>query len=169
MSPTGYWTFFCTPERWNIDGFLGSGKTKARYQIQINQQEHIAPGQFGIISVLDDNRKNIHPWYYTKPNLNRGIYAVLEITSYYSIDPDLNKPDEFNYPYYSGGKKIDPTKPTVEVLFRKDLMQHPLYTDDLRSDILINNHPLLLTGRRGISCSVLEKATFDRILEIAKV
>ncbi len=161
--PTGYWTFFCTPERWDIEGFINSAETKTRYKIQKNQKDYFGRKQYGIISVLNDNRKNISPWFYAKQPLKRGIYAIVEILSDKAILGESYF-DNYSYPEEDNGQKSY----TVEILFRKELLFSPLYTKNI-SDDLIENHKWLLKGKQGISASVLQKETFERILEIGNV
>ncbi len=168
--PTGYWTFFCTPERWNIDKFLASTETTTRYRIQKNQKDYFKPKQYGIISVLDDKRKNIHPWYPVERKLERGIYAIVEIIS---EKAEFGKSTfDKGYSYIHDKNDLyenDRSDYSVEILFRKDLSFSPLYTKDLLSEELITNHKLLLKGKQGISASVLQQEAFERILTLGNV
>jgi hypothetical protein len=54
--PTGYWTFFCNPAKWQIDEFLATGREDDDYQITTWQADWFRPGQLGVVRVGVDNR-----------------------------------------------------------------------------------------------------------------
>ncbi|MCY7895644.1 DUF3427 domain-containing protein [Bacillus spizizenii] len=121
IKPTGFWTFFCNPKVWAIDDFLSSNQIEDTFSITSWQKEWFKEGQQGIIRVGHDNRNK--KMLNGKPKLNRGIYAVVEITGkpIYSSDKDENyyyeESDHFNY--------------RVPVRYIKNLLHSPILLEDL--------------------------------------
>jgi hypothetical protein len=48
--PTGYWTFFCNPARWQIDKFLERNIEHDDCTIADQQASWFKPGQLGLVS-----------------------------------------------------------------------------------------------------------------------
>ncbi|WP_186311357.1 HNH endonuclease [Bacillus toyonensis] len=77
VKPTGFWTFFCNPQKWAIDDFLMSGEIYDTFSITEWQKNWFKKGQLGIIRVGRDRRTLEQ--LRGKPRLNSGVYAVVEI------------------------------------------------------------------------------------------
>lgn len=77
VKPTGFWTFFCNPQKWAIDDFLMSGEIYDTFSITEWQKNWFKKGQLGIIRVGRDRRTLEQ--LRGKPWLNSGVYAVVEI------------------------------------------------------------------------------------------
>src|SRR5262245_22865799 len=77
VEPTGFWTFFCNPSKWDIDLFLAHGHEYGDYHITPWQAKYFRSGQFGVIRVGKDtrNRKTLAG----RERLEAGVYAVVEI------------------------------------------------------------------------------------------
>lgn len=75
--PTGYWTFFCNPNKWAIDEFLLSGQTIDSFSITSWQKDWFEEGQIGVIRVGHDQRTKSQ--LQGRPRMGRGIYAIVQI------------------------------------------------------------------------------------------
>jgi len=56
VSYTGYWTFFCAPKTWAIDGFLATNNEYNTYRVNKTYKDLVKPGQIAVIRVGIDNR-----------------------------------------------------------------------------------------------------------------
>jgi hypothetical protein len=74
---TGYWTFFCSPAKWQIDRFLSTNIERDNYMIADWQSSYFAPGQVGVIRVGIDNRTKKQLG--SNEKLLPGVYAIVEI------------------------------------------------------------------------------------------
>ncbi|MEG7379698.1 DUF3427 domain-containing protein [Bacillus subtilis] len=154
LKPTGFWTFFCNPKVWAIDDFLSSNQIEDTFSITSWQKEWFNEGQQGIIRVGHDNRNK--EMLNGKPKLNRGIYAVVEITGkpVYSSDKDENyyyeENDHFNY--------------RVPVRYIKNLLNSPILLEDL--DFENDEYDKYLIKGFQASSMPLNPKTFTKITSL---
>lgn len=74
---TGYWLFICNTRIWEADRFLETGEADLLYKIRESHKSSIQVGQRGLLRVGDDRRSKRD--LAGRPQLKKGIYAVLEI------------------------------------------------------------------------------------------
>lgn len=86
---TGYWTFFCNPQIWEIDKFLATNVEYDTYQVNGWYKDNINPGQLGVIRVGNDNRSKEQLG--ERKKLSSGIYAVVEILDTPKISTELSE------------------------------------------------------------------------------
>lgn len=58
VQPTGYWTFFCNPAKWEIDEFLKTNTEIDTFAISNFHKDYFKAGQWGVIRVGIDKRSN---------------------------------------------------------------------------------------------------------------
>jgi hypothetical protein len=77
VHPTGYWTFFCNPAKWEADRFLSGGMKSGSFLITDWQSEWFQPGQQGVLRIGTDQRTS--EVRKGRPRLEPGIYANFEV------------------------------------------------------------------------------------------
>ncbi len=120
VEPTGFWTFFCNPQKWAIDDFLSSNKVEDTFSITSWQKDWFKQGQLGIIRVGHDyrNKEQLNG----KSKLQHGIYAVVEVTGepIYSSERDEHYYEESNQENYR-----------VPVRYIRNLLNNPVLPEVL--------------------------------------
>ncbi|PEM90667.1 HNH endonuclease [Bacillus toyonensis] len=120
VKPTGFWTFFCNPQKWAIDDFLASNKVEDTFSITGWQRGWFKKGQLGVIRVGHDyrNKEQLNG----KPKLKRGIYAVVEVIGepIYSSERDGHYYEESDQETYR-----------VPVKYIRNLLNRPVLLEDL--------------------------------------
>lgn len=152
--PTGYCTFFCSPEKWAIDDFLMSGKVYDTFSITEWQKDWFRTGQLGVIRVGYDNRKK--SVLDGKSKLARGIYAVVEVVG----KPILSASRDGHWLEENEGEKL---RYRVPIKYLNNL----LYTPILLEEIDVPNlkvDTFILDGFQGSSYP-LDPQTFNLIIE----
>ncbi|HDR4695882.1 EVE domain-containing protein [Bacillus cereus] len=120
VQPTGFWTFFCNPQKWAIDDFLASNKVEDTFSITRWQKDWFKEGQLGVIRVGHDNRNKAQ--LNGKSKLKRGIYAVVEVIGepIYSSEGDEHYYEKSNKKHYR-----------VPVRYIRNLLNNPVLLEDL--------------------------------------
>lgn len=57
LKPTGYWTFFCNPAKWENDRFLKTNTKIDTFTISDYHKDFFKIGQWGLIRVGIDKRR----------------------------------------------------------------------------------------------------------------
>lgn len=155
VKPTGYWTFFVNPKKWEIDLSLGQYPQWGSSLINEFHTEFFQPGQLAVVRVGVDRRslKTLAG----RPRLESGIYAIYEISSYPRSRVDagdywLNPPDDVT------------SRLSVDVRIVQNLIDQPLLLENLARDPKITDK-YLLNGFQASSMP-LEPGTFKRIIEL---
>jgi len=153
---TGYWTFFCNPAKWEIDKFLSTNTEYDNYQVNDWYEDHIKPGQLGVVRVGVDSRNKKQLGNRSK--LSSGIYAIVEILDnpHMSID---------NSVFYLNEEDQKQIKLRVNLRYLKNLLTRPLLLNKLKSNTIVNQDEYLINGFQR-STMPLKKATFDEIINI---
>ena len=153
---TGYWTFFCNPQKWEIDKFLETDEIYDTYRINDWYTEHVKAGQLAVIKVGVDDR--------TKKELNGrkkllpGIYAVVEILH----EPKLMKEKS---DFYLDEKEKKQDKLRVTIKYLKNLRHSPLLIGKLKANSIINQDKFLINGFQRSSMP-LRKDVFEEITSL---
>lgn len=154
---TGYWTFFCSPAKWEIDKFLSSNIEYDTYQVTKWQKDYFQVGQLGVIRVGIDKR--------TKTQLDGsfrlqpGIYGIVEILS--KAHPRAEKSGKFWLKWSDKELK----NPVGDIRYLKNLLNRPLLLKDIENDDAIKLDKYLISGFQASSMPLQER-TFKRILEL---
>ena len=136
IKPTGYWTFYCNPAKWEIDEFLRSGKKYDNYLVTPWQAAWFRPGQFGVVRVGVDKRSSSQLG--SRKRLKSGIYAIVQVLS------TARDPAESDFEYESDiywlgdsmreGRKVVDLKYVINLLDRplliKEIEKSPSFADD---------------------------------------
>jgi hypothetical protein len=85
VRPTGYWTFFCNPARWDVASFLAGRPTFDTYMITSWQSKWFRPGQMGLLKVGIDSRRTDKR--VGGRRLESGVYAIVEVASEPAVMP----------------------------------------------------------------------------------
>src|SRR6218665_1820925 len=115
--PTTYWTFFCNPNKWEIDKFLSTNIEYDTYRVNDWYRNETMPGQLGIIRVgLDKrNKKTLQG----RQKLRAGIYAIVEVISFPEITNEVSG-------FYIDEKENGQEKLRVKIRYLKNLLNKPL-------------------------------------------
>ncbi|WLR60154.1 DUF3427 domain-containing protein [Guptibacillus hwajinpoensis] len=132
IEPTGFWTFFCNPKKWAIDDFLSKNIVEDSFSITPWQKDWFKKGQLGVIRVGHDYRNNNQ--LEGKKKLQRGIYAIVEVTGPPFISADI---DEH---YYEDTNQINYRVP---IKYRLNLLKEPILLDEFDSHEVIYDKYLL--------------------------
>jgi hypothetical protein len=138
--PTGYWTFFCNPARWEIDEFLLSGEKFDNYLVTPWQAEWFRPGQFGIVRVGIDKRSEKQ--LRGKKRLQIGVYAIVQILSTAKVPTEKDYENESDL--YWMDKWVRKGRKIVNLQYIKNLLERPLLIREIKKsksfadDYLIN-------------------------------
>jgi len=121
--PTGYWTFFCNPQKWRIDDFLLSGEIYDTFSIANHHKDYFEKGQLGVIRVGRDRRSKKQ--LAGKPRLNPGIYAIVEILD----KPQLMKSTKNDY--WENIEDSEKIRYRVPIKYVKNLIRTPILLEEL--------------------------------------
>ena len=158
ITPTGYWTFFCNPAKWEIDEFLLSGEKYDNYLVTPWQAAWFRPGQFGVVRVGVDTRSKKQLG--NKKRLQSGIYAVVQVIS---IAREPTKSDyEYESDVYWLGDSVRQGRKVVELKYVLNLLDRPLLIRDIKkSQSYADNY--LINGFQA-STMPLRKMVFNAII-----
>jgi hypothetical protein len=153
---TGYWTFFCNPQKWYIDEFILSGKIEDTFAVSEYHKNEFKSGQLGVIRVGHDQRTKQQ--LAGKKKLDRGIYAVVEILG----SAELMKGTEKEY--WEEESDADIVRYRVPIRYIKTLLREPILLDNL--DLSAEEYDkYLIEGQQGSSMP-LNRQTFQKIVDI---
>jgi len=156
--PTGYWTFFCNPAKWEIDEFLLSGKEYDNYLVTPWQEKWFRPGQFGIVRVGVDKRSEKQLG--GKKRLQSGVYAIVEIMG---IAREFNEKDiENQSDAYWIGDEVREGRKVVDLKYITNLIERPLLIKEIKKSKSFADEYI----RNGFQASTmpLRAAVFDAIV-----
>ncbi|MFC1572814.1 HNH endonuclease [Candidatus Eisenbacteria bacterium] len=157
-TPTGYWTFFCNPAKWEIDRFLATGRTRDHYSITDWQAEWFAPGQLGVIRVgIDRRSKKVLAG---RARLRPGVYAIVHVLEH---PRERGRTDE---EFWVSRETPDPTGLVVEVEYVRTLLDSPIHLAALEGEGIEDRY--LLEGFQAASMP-LTASSFRRVRELARV
>lgn len=126
--PTGYWTFFCNPAKWEIDEFLLSGKKYDNYLVARWQEAWFKPGQFGVVRVGVDTRSVNQ--LKGKIRLQSGVYAIVQVMS---MARELTESDyENESDVYWIGASMREGRKVVDLKYVTNLIERPLLISDIK-------------------------------------
>jgi hypothetical protein len=156
--PTGYWTFFCNPARWEIDEFLLSGEKFDNYLVTPWQAEWFRPGQFGIVRVGVDKRSKKQ--LRGKKRLEGGVYAIVQILSTAKVPTEKDYDNESDL--YWMGKWVRAGRKIVNLKYVKNLIERPLLIREIqKSKSFADDY--LIDGFEGSTMPLLA-SVFDAIV-----
>lgn len=150
---TRYWTFFCNPAKWEIDGFLSSNEKYDTFTVTDWQKDWFQKGQLGVIRVGVDRRTREQ--LMGKSKLKPGIYAVVEILSVatYRIEP---KPQ-----YWLERGEQTRERYRVDIKIIRNLIDNPVLLEEIKlAPIQVDKH--LIEGFQASSMP-LDSSTFEWI------
>ncbi len=159
IKPTGYWTFYCNPVKWQIDEFLLSGKKYDNYLVTPWQAAWFRPGQFGVVRVgVDTRSKNLLG---SKKRLQSGIYAIVQVLSIAREPTDSDYEDESDI--YWLGASVREGRKIVDLKYAMNLLDRPLLIRDIKkSQSFADNY--LINGFQA-STMPLRNAVFNAIVD----
>lgn len=155
LQPTGYWTFFCNPAKWEIDKFLASGANTGGFLVTDWQADWFEPGQRGVMRVGTDQRSQ--EARRGRPRLRPGVYAIVDVTSEARPWTDGDRHWLVKPPGKGARQRVD-------IRYGINLLQNPLLISDLRGLPGVND-PYLLNGFQA-STMPLEPATFRQVMAL---
>lgn len=151
-----YWLFNCNPKIWEIDEFLNSGTIYSTWKINEAHRNKIKKGDLGFIRVGLDKR--------TKKQLNgrhkleRGIYAIVEVTR----NPEIL--DDKSDPYWLIPEKKNEIVWRAPIKYLENLLDNPILIENFtRADEIIKT-TAIIKGQQTITAEV-PKSDFDIIIE----
>jgi hypothetical protein len=151
VQPTGFWTFFCNPAKWPLDEYLPKWRTghRSHYFITSWQKDWFSIGDVGFIRVGHDQRSLFE--LNGKNRLERGVYALIEVTDLPKNDLDFRENKSGIKPYY------------VRIKYLRNYIKKPILLTELVMDPTIKTDPYLLKGHQA-STMPLKEEVFNRIL-----
>jgi hypothetical protein len=155
IQPTGYWTFFCNPARWEIDKFLSQNFEYDHYSITKWQSDWFKPGQLGIVRVGVDARKNSQLG--GRQRLKPGVYSIVEVLS-------LPRMRGLENDSYWAKMMPDPESLVVDIRYLKNMLAQPIFLEDLKQSHGITDK-YLLNGFQA-STMPLDPKTFHKLVEL---
>ncbi len=150
--PTGYWTFFCNPNKWAMDQFLLSGKTNDSFSVTAWQKDWFEIGQFGVIRVGNDTRSREQ--LNGLERMSRGIYAIVQVTGL----PEYRSAHD---PYYYEAE--DKKRYHVPIRYVYSNYENPIRLDDW--ELEPRTEDVYLMNGFQASSMPLNPATFQAICE----
>lgn len=156
VQPTGYWTFFCNPAKWEIDEFLKDEIEFDTYAISSYHKDFVNEGDWGVIRVGKDKRtlKQLNG----KPRLKSGIYAIVKVISTASLTQSNNLK---NWTNEDEGLK---ERYRIKIHYVKSLLKNPVLLEDLNLNELEYDQ-YLIQGQMA-STMPLNPLTFKKILSL---
>lgn len=156
--PTGYWTFYCNPSKWEIDEFLLSGEKYDNYLVTPWQATWFKPGQFGVVRVGVDTRSKDQ--LDSKKRLQSGIYAIVQVISVARKPTESDYEDESDL--YWLGNSVGPGRKVVDLKYVMNLLDQPLLIKDIKKlQSFADNY--LINGFQA-STMPLSKEVFNAIV-----
>ena len=156
IQPTGYWTFFCNPAKWEIDEFLKEEIEFDTYTISSYHKDFIKKGHWGIIRVGKDKRTKQK--LNGKPRLQSGIYAIVKVISDPAISPSNSLKNWTNED--EGSKE----RYRVKIQYVKSLLDTPILLEQLNLNES-EYDPYLIKGQMA-STMPLNPLAFKKILTL---
>jgi hypothetical protein len=157
--PTGYWTFFCNPSKWEIDKFLLSGRKIDNYMVTPWQEEWFRPGQLGVVRVGVDARSKEQ--LEGRRKLQSGIYAIVQVLSH-AKDPDESAYEEDSNLYWVGAS-VRGKRKVVDLRYVRNLIEQPLLISEMRKSRLFADK-YLIDGMQAASMP-LQPSVYDAIID----
>jgi len=147
VASTGYWTFFCNPNFYDIDVRLKQDIPEDSWRVTEWQGEDFAPGQCGVVRVGKDHRPR--RVLKGRNQLHSGVYAIVEVVG--RVQPPDNRPE----PLWIQEK---PPAPWVPIRYLHNLVRCPLTFDRLAVDSDVAADPYLIRGFQASTMPLLPKA-----------
>ena len=157
--PTGYWTFFCNPRKWEIDEFLVTGEIEDSWRVNKWQKTWFEPGQLGVIRVGIDSRTRLQ--LKGKPKLKPGIYAMVEVLG----EAEFRLPTASAEYYIQEGSQSQHDW-RVRIRYLMNMLTEPLLFETLKEDPFISEDPYLIPGIQARTMP-LQPPAFRRIMELS--
>ena len=157
IQPTGYWTFFCNPAKWEIDEFLKSEIEFDTYAISSFHKDFFKEGQWGVIRVGKDTRTNKQ--LNGRPRLHSGIYAVVKILGKATQTID-------NKTFWTDEGEAVKERFRVNIQYVKSLLDQPILLDELKVKEDAPEYDKYLINGQMASTMPLNPLTFNKILSL---
>lgn len=154
VASTGYWTFFCNPNFYDIDKRLEEGDRLDGWGVTPWQAGDFLPGQLGVVRVGKDHRPS--RLLAGRRQMVSGVYSVVEILD------EVQPPDNVRDPYWIHEK---PSRAWVPIRHIHNLVHAPLSIAILSRNPAIAADPYLVRGFQATSMPLLPGA-FKAILEM---
>lgn len=156
IQPTGFWTFFCSPAKWEIDEFLKTNTEFDTFAISSFHKEYFKAGQWGVIRVGVDKRtkKQLNG----KPKLASGVYAIVKILSepLEIISNDMN--------YWTDENDKVKVRNRVKIQYVKNLLHQPILLNEL--ELSESEYDKYLIEGQMASSMPLNPGTFSKIISL---
>ncbi|WP_240339788.1 DUF3427 domain-containing protein [Halobacillus ihumii] len=154
LKPTGYWTFFCNPEKWAIDDFLESEEIYDYFAIRKSDKESFKIGDLAIIRVGKDRRtlEQLNG----KERLKPGVYAIVQIIG----EPRFMSNESLSF--WADRDEAEKARFRVPIKYLHNLLDNPILLENLE-ELDIDFDPYLVDGFQGSSIP-LKATTFNQIL-----
>lgn len=156
IEPTGYWTFFCNPAKWDVQSFLSTNIQYDTYLVTDWQKEWFYPGQMGVLRVGTDRRTKTQ--LAGRKRLIPGIYGIIEVLS-----KSAERGSEED-PYWLERPQSFEDRLIVKVRYVRNAIDHPLLLSTLGKDPSIEDK-YLLHGFQSATMPLLPQA-FDRVISL---
>lgn len=153
---TGYWTFMCNPQKWEIDKFLATNTEYDTYKVNDWYKDHVKPGQLGIIRVGVDNRTKKQLG--ERKKLSPGIYAVVEILDTPILSTDASE-------FYLNEEDQGQEELRVKIRYLKNLFNTPLLLVMLKQNEILSRDQYVINGFQR-SNMPLRNDTFEEIINL---
>lgn len=153
---TNYWTFFCSPKKWEIDKFLSTNVEYDLYRVNDWYKNDVKPGQLAVIKVGLDKRNKTE--LQGRKKLNAGIYAVVEILDIPKLSKEVSE-------FYIDSEEQGKEKFRVKIRYLKNLLDKPLLLETLKDSEIINQDKYLIEGFQR-SNMPLKKEAFKEIINL---
>lgn len=156
VQPTGYWTFFCNPAKWEIDEFLKTNTEIDTFAISNFHKDYFKAGQWGVIRVGIDKRSKQQ--LNGKPRLNSGIYAIVKVISE-PLETVSN-----NMKHWTNEEDKVKVRNRVKIQYVKNLLNNPILLSDLQ--LTESEYDKYLIEGQMASSMPLNPATFTKIISL---
>lgn len=157
--PTGYWTFFCNPRKWEIDEFLVTEATEDSWRVNKWQKTWFEEGQLGVIRVGIDSRTRAQ--LKGKSKLKPGIYAMVEVLG----EAAFRSPTASGKYYIQEGVH-EKNDWRVRIRYLMNMLNEPLLFEYLKAEPLIVDDPYLIPGIQARTMP-LQPPAFRRLMELS--
>lgn len=154
---TGYWTFFCSPAKWQIDQSLSTNIERDNYMITDWQSSYFAAGQIGVIRVGIDKRTKQQLG--SNKKLLPGVYAIVEIEGP-PIPRQLDNDGHWLQDEPPAGSRL-----SVPIRYVLNLLHNPILLPQINLDSTAYDK-YLMDGFQAASMP-LNPDVFDRIIELS--
>ena len=156
MERTGYWAFFCNPQRYSIDKTLSQGDAFVAWQISKGQEGMFKVGDKGVIRVAVDKRTDV------KRNLDPGVYAFCEVIGLPHLREKaeqfwVEKPQGYN-------ERI-----VVDLKITNNLLSNPIHINTLKDHPLFNDRLFIFSGYGFYSAFPISKTNFELIQSLSVI